>query len=129
VGSFVDDQADQFYSSRVYGLSGEVMLNFGPFAVPLGFALLGGFIGWLRRFMAGLAPNDARWLLVPFGIIVSFCLLQADSDNLLFLIVKDGAVPAFAVFLGCSRFRVQQERAQPVLDTAIESWESAQAGT
>src|SRR5690606_2332026 len=36
-------------SSRVYGLAGEAMLNFGPVAVPLSFIVLGGIVGWVKR--------------------------------------------------------------------------------
>lgn len=89
-------------SSRVYGLAGEGMLNFGPVFVPVLYGLFGLWVGWVRRLTAFLPSGDARLLLLPFVIYVTVNLLAGDSDNTVFGVVKDGAVPALVVFL-CSR--------------------------
>jgi hypothetical protein len=88
-------------SSRVYGLAGEPMLNFGPAAVPLSFALLGVAVRRLRAFLAALPEADPRRLLSPFLIILCSSALSSDSDNLLFSLWKDGPIP-FAIVWFCS---------------------------
>lgn len=87
-------------SSRVYGLAGEFMLNFGPALVPFAFAALGFVVGRTRRLMRSMDPLDARWLLVPFFINLCFIVLGMDSDNILFFLVKNGLLPALVVYLG-----------------------------
>lgn len=89
------------WSSRVYGLSGEAMLNFGPVSVPLVYALFGLLVGWARSWIARLLPGDARLLLAPFLIYECFSALSADLDNLIFGLIKDGFVP-FMIVLTCS---------------------------
>lgn len=96
-------------SSRVYGLAGEFMLNFGPAFVPFVYALLGLAVGRVSRLTASLDPLDARWLLVPFYINLCFVLLGMDSDNILFFSVKNGLMPVLVVHLGS--VAVQRRRA------------------
>lgn len=86
-------------SSRVYGLSGETMLNFGPFVVPLAFAVLGLAVGRVRYWLSTWEPYDVRMFFVPFLVNLCFVLLVSDSDNILFFIIKNGAVPMFVVWL------------------------------
>jgi hypothetical protein len=94
----------KFWSSRVYGLAGESMLNFGPVAVPIAYALFGLLIAWFRKGVSELQSGDARLLLVPFGVYLCVSILAADSDNLLFGMVKGGFIPLLVVWL-CSRRR------------------------
>lgn len=95
-------------SSRVYGLTGEGMLNFGPVAVPIGFVLLGYAVrsvaDWLSRFKASA---DVRLLAMPFVLNVLVIFLVGDSDNVVFYVVKGGAVPCWVLWLvsrGSARF-------------------------
>lgn len=97
-GSFVPGV---WQSSRVYGLAGEAMLNFGPVAVPFVFLILGVTVGYVRRLMINLNAADVRLLLLPFVINFCFILLVSDSDNIVFFLVKNGAVP-FLVLMLCS---------------------------
>ena len=90
---------DISWSSRVYGLAGESMLNFGSASVPLVYGLYGLFVGWFRRFLQSLSPNDARLLLIPFGVYMCVSAVSADSDNLTYGLVKNGLVPFLVVFL------------------------------
>jgi len=87
-------------SARVYGISGEAMLNFGPFAVPLAYLVFGFVVGGLRTFLAGLREGDTRLLLMPFLITLCFWLLVGDSDTTLFIIIKDGLPPALVLWVG-----------------------------
>jgi hypothetical protein len=89
-------------SSKVYGLAGEAMLNFGPTAVPLAFLAFGLAVGYVRRLTKTLQPADCRWLLVPLLVTLCFVILVGDLDNTLFYLVKNGSVP-FAVLALSSR--------------------------
>ena len=90
----------QWYSSHVYGIAGETMLNFGPFPIPLAYLLVGVIVGRLRRFLWGLQPGDTRLLLFPLLVMSCFSILSSDSDTLLFNFIKDGLIPITAVWIG-----------------------------
>lgn len=94
-------------SSRVYGLAGESMFNFGPASVPVVYALFGLFIGWFRQSANALLKNDARLLLVPFGIYLCIALFIGDSDNIIFGLVKNGFMPMLVVMCSAQRLPVR----------------------
>ncbi|MGQ9601031.1 MAG: hypothetical protein ACUVWZ_16685 [Anaerolineae bacterium] len=98
-----------FASSRVYGLAGEAMLNFGVFGILFAFAVFGLVVGWIHRFIQGLHPEDARWLLVPFLVNFGLNILHGDSDNLAFFLIKNGLIPFMVVLLGSHRDAVFQK--------------------
>jgi hypothetical protein len=93
-------------SSRVYGLAGEAMLNFGPLSVPVIYGVFGLLVGWVRNRISRLLPGDARFLLVPLVLYTCFAAIIGDSDNLIFGLVKDGFMPCLVVF-ACSVKRSQ----------------------
>jgi hypothetical protein len=95
-GSGMSNLPPNWLSSRVYGLAGETMLNFGPAAVPLAFALLGWVIARIQLYLHSLAANDYRRLFSPYLVILGFSLLALDSEILVFQLIKDCLVP-FAV--------------------------------
>lgn len=99
-GSYVPGR---HYVSYVYGLAGEAMLNFGPWSVPAAFALLGVLVGALHRRMRSYGPGDARQLMVPFLVNLCIIALVSDSDNVVFTLVKNGAVPFLVILLGSNR--------------------------
>ncbi len=82
-----------FKSTLLYGIVGEAMVNFGPLAIPFAFLFFGAIIGGMRRWIARMAPDDVRILFAPFVISLSIFLLMADSDNLLFFVIKNAAFP------------------------------------
>jgi hypothetical protein len=97
VGSY---DAETWVSSRVYGLAGETMLNFGPLAVVGAYLAFGAVVGRLQRVHSRLRPGDARRLAYPFILNLCFTILLNDSDILLFMVVKDGLVPLSVLWLG-----------------------------
>ena len=97
-------------SSRVYGLAGEAMLNFGPYVVPLAFAAFGLVVGRVRHWLSTWELHDVRMLFVPFLVNFCFVLLVSDSDNNLFFLVKNGAVPMFVIWLTT---RITEEYVEP----------------
>jgi hypothetical protein len=103
-------------SSRVYGLAAEAMLNFGPIAVPFAFAVYGLAVGYIRRLMLRLSPEDIRFLIYPLLVNLCFNMIVGDSDNICFFLMKNGLVPFLVLFV-CSR-RLKQTH------TATEGRES-----
>jgi hypothetical protein len=107
------------WSSRVYGLAGEAMLNFGPLSVPFAYCLFGLLVGWIRSYRFHLLPGDARFLLLPFVIYTGFSVLYSDSDNLVFETVKNGLMPAVVVAVcSCRRKRLPARLVEPVWGTS-----------
>lgn len=96
-------KATPWRSSRVYGLAGEALLNFGPIGVPCMFALLGGLLGWYRRKLGGWGASDARMFLAPLFAILFVGGLVGDSDNLVFAAATEGTLVLAAVFLASKR--------------------------
>jgi hypothetical protein len=92
-------KASSYDSTRVYGLTGEAMLNFGPLGVLPLYAAYGACLGWYRRKLTSWGLSDARMFLAPLVTILFVCAFIADSDNVLFLFVVDGSLIT-AAFLG-----------------------------
>lgn len=101
--------SEAFRSSLVYGLLGEGMLNFGLYLAPLTYLMLGYLVGRVRRAFQSWSPDDARWLLAPFLTNLCVQLQGGDSSNVLFFVVKNGAIPA--LILGATSRRAA--RAHP----------------
>ncbi len=98
----------QWYSSKVYGIAGETMLNFGPWPVPFAYLLFGVVVGRLQHLLRVLKPGDTRLLIHPFLVMWCFSIIQSDSDNLLFNFIKDGMMPLAVVFVGSRRIRTAE---------------------
>ena len=107
VGSYDEEK---WVSSLVYGLAGETMLNFGPVAVPLAYLIFGMIVGRLQLVQARLRGEDARLLLYPFVVNVCFSVLFNDSYIVVFMVVKDGLVPAILVWCGSRALRHAKAR-------------------
>lgn len=107
------DEAEDFVSSKLYGLAGETMLNFGPVAVPFAYLLFGLIVGRLQRFLSRLRDDDVRVLLLPFTVNMCFSVLLVDSDNLLVNFIKDGLVPVTVVLCGSRVLRVVARGGSP----------------
>ncbi len=98
-------------TSRVFGLAGEAMLNFGPLAVPVAFAVLGIAVGCVQRWMTTWRRGDARWMVMPFFVYICFTALIGDSDNVIKLLEEDGLFPCLIVLLGSTIHRRAAEPA------------------
>ena len=93
----------KFEASKVYGLAGEAMMNFGPLAVPFLFTLLGLVVGGVSWLMSSLSPIDSRLLLMPFLVNLCFPVLAGDSDNIVWFIFKQGLLPVLLVAASSKR--------------------------
>jgi hypothetical protein len=94
-------------SSRVYGLAGEALINFGPLGVLLTFTLLGIVIGKLRVFATALDRQDTRLLMVPLLVCLTLVVLAQDSDVDLFIAVKSGLIPFLLLYAGSKKYRLR----------------------
>jgi hypothetical protein len=103
-------KASPWRSSRVYGLGGEAMLNFGPLGVVPIFALFGSVLGWYRRKLKSWSPSDSRMFLAPFFSILFATAFVGDSDNLVFAALTEGALVVAAVFAASTRIRIRSEK-------------------
>lgn len=94
------------FSTRIYGLAGETILNFGPLAVPFVFGSFGLLLACITRWMQNLDANDARMCFVPFiTYLCTIWIIGGDSDNIVFIAIKNASVPAFILLSTAVRIR------------------------
>ena len=96
-------QPGVWVSSKVYGLAGEAMLNFGPVAVPFVFIPFGFLVGWVRRCSLTWPTGDSRLLLLPMMVNLCFVVLVSDMDNNVFFLFKNAGLPTLLIALGTKR--------------------------
>lgn len=101
------------FSSKVYGLSGEAMLNFGPLATPVCYGIFGYLVARFKRFIASLNKDDVRLLLAPIGVYMCVGVLNGDADNNVFGLAKNLMLPFIALAL--SSVRLKRSSARPRL--------------
>lgn len=75
-------------SSRVYGLLGESILNFGIILSPIVFILFAIIITNIKKFNESFSVNDLRLFLVPLFINFTIILFNSDLDNVFFFFIK-----------------------------------------
>jgi hypothetical protein len=92
--------------TKIYGLAGEAMLNFGPYSSPFAFVLLAAAVGYAGAVNYRLGPSDSRRFLVPILSITCISVLASDFDNVIFVLLQHALIPAVFV-MSCSR-RVSQ---------------------
>jgi hypothetical protein len=100
VGSY---DSNHYPSSRVYGLAGEAMLNFGIIGVPIAYGLFGFLMAKMKTLSTAVDRNDARILMVPFLACLAMVVLAHDLDVDLFIIVKNAMLPFAVIYLGSTR--------------------------
>ena len=94
------DAFNPFSKARyIYGLTGQVMLNYGILPIPLAFIVLGYFVGRFRRAMLNWKPYDMRFFLVPIFVHLLMMLLTHDFENQLNTIIFNAALPFVIVLL------------------------------
>jgi hypothetical protein len=96
-----------FDSSKVYGLAGEAMLNFGPLAVPPIFLVLALVVAQVRRLIFRWRNGDSRSLLLPLLVNMCFVILVNDLDNDIFNFIKGSSVPLLILILTSNRHNYQ----------------------
>ena len=94
---------ETFESSRVYGLAGEAMLNFGAAGVPVAYLIYGSLLGWYRRKVATMDAEDDRFYLVPLFTLVVCLGAFGDANNTIFYFLKSGTVLIAIVLLSSTK--------------------------
>jgi hypothetical protein len=98
-------KSSSYDSPRVYGLTGEALLNFGPWGVVLLFGIYGACLGWYRRKLTSWDISDPRLFLAPLVTILFVAAFISDSDNVLFLFVVDGSLITAAFLASIKKIR------------------------
>jgi hypothetical protein len=101
-------KSSSYYSTRVYGITGEALLNFGPWGVLPMFALYGAGLGWYRKKLKSWDGSDARMFLAPLLTILFASVFVSDSDNILYLFVVDGSLITAALLASVKKIRLSQ---------------------
>jgi hypothetical protein len=101
-------KSSSYYSTRVYGITGEALLNFGPWGVLPMFALYGASLGWYRKKLKSWAGSDARMFLAPLLTILFANVFVSDSDNILYLFVVDGSLITTTFLASVKKIRLSQ---------------------
>ena len=94
-------------SLKLYGLSGEAILNFGPLGVPPLFFIYGCVVGFYRKKCLTLRRDDIRWLFVPHVLILILLAMISDSDNVFGYFWNAGLIPWVVIVL--SSIKVPRE--------------------
>ncbi len=92
--------------SRVFGLSGEAMLNFGLPGIPIAWFIFGLMVGWLRRKRETLTRDDTRWPLMLFLSFVAMMATVSDTDNIVFATFRGGLVVGLCIFLWSHKIKL-----------------------
>lgn len=88
-----------FSSSKVYGLYGEAVLNFGIIFGLLSFVVWGLVVNYISVLQHKMTKQDSRMMIVPLLLIGSILMLINDSDNMLFFLIKNGLIPFIIIIL------------------------------
>ena len=91
-------------TSRVFGLAGETLLNFGPLGIPVAFAVFGVVVGLTRRVMVRWSGRDPRRFLVSALINLCLVILIGDSDNVVVFLEGKTLFPFLVLFAASKQF-------------------------
>ena len=103
----LDPEVKYTQSRFQYGLSGQMMLNFGLISIPIGFACWGWLVGTYRRWISGMHVGDMRYFIVPPMSMILFLVLMYDFGNLLTFSIFRLALPLIILYLCTKRIRQQ----------------------
>lgn len=95
-------------SSRVYGLAGEAMLNFGYYGIIPAFFIYGCALGWMRKKIVTMVPYDSRFFLVPLLLLICLLSVDGDTDNWTFGMLKMGILPFIIIYFSSIRIKLEQ---------------------
>lgn len=100
----------EFQSSRVYGILGEGLLNFHIVSVPFTFLIWSLFVLFITRLVYLLPKNDARWLIIPLLIQITFTSVNSDLDNVIFGLFKNGFIPFLLIYISTNKKHRQKTK-------------------
>lgn len=88
----VNPTEDNYHNSRVYGLYGEAILNFGIYIGLTSFFIFGLFCTMIDNISRKYLSRSVFILFIPFVANFTFTILTSDSDNVIFFTFKNGLV-------------------------------------
>lgn len=94
-------QTEGLLSSRIYGLTGEAILNFGYLAIPVVFFLFGMVHSWLLAALDRM--KGAAQIFVPLAIVLPMMILFVDMDNLVIFLIMYWSIPVLVVAVSLRR--------------------------
>ena len=74
--------------TKVYGLAGEAMLNFGVIGVPIAFTAFAVILGYYRKKLLTMTDGDARLLIAPLLTLLAVSAIGGDTENIVFSLIK-----------------------------------------
>ncbi|MCA2214076.1 hypothetical protein [Jidongwangia harbinensis] len=94
-------------ASRIYGIAGEAMLNFGPLGAVLSFGVLGLVIRGAQRLYRRARYGDELGpkILAPALCLASVLTLTSDLDNVVVMLVTRFLPVGLAALLACAVVR------------------------
>jgi hypothetical protein len=108
LGTYVDGG---FGSTKIYGLAGEAMLNWGLLGVLPAFIAFGCLTGKLQMLISHLGPSDSRRYVAPIMSIACVVTLSSDFDNLLYVLLRQALMPVLLIWLCSTRYSAKPEGA------------------
>jgi hypothetical protein len=90
-------------STKIYGVAGEGMLNWGIPGAFMGFVAIGLMTGWAQSFARRLPPFDTRQFLLPIVAIMCVVALSNDFDNVIYVFARQAMMPFIMVWAGSRR--------------------------
>ena len=86
---------------RMWGVGGNMMLNFGLYSVPIGYALLGLYVGWTQRIVSRWqATGDIRIFLAPMLTVIAMIILAMDPQVFTMYFLRYFALPIMIIWAG-----------------------------
>lgn len=92
-------EGNDFYSSsRIYGLVGESILNFGLYLLPFSFIMFGMIHGLSNKYIYRV-KKKSYVLFLPLLFFFPIYLLFYDFDNIVFQVIKNWFIPLMIFIL------------------------------
>ncbi|WP_160241773.1 hypothetical protein [Acinetobacter indicus] len=86
----INPQVEEYHNSRVFGIYGEAILNFGIFFGIFSFFFVGFFVSKLDNYCRSSANKSVFIFIIPFLSNMAITLILSDSDNIVFFVFKNG---------------------------------------
>ncbi len=75
-------------NTRIFGFIGESMLNFGIFSFILAYIVLYFILAYISQWTNAVPTYDARFIIIAMISIFIPLIINADSNNVIFTIIK-----------------------------------------
>lgn len=86
---------------RMWGIAGNMILNFGLWTVPIGYALLGLYVGWAQRATRKWQlTGDIRLFSAPLLAIIALIILAMDPQVFTMYMLRYFMLPIIILYIG-----------------------------